>query len=163
MSASSKLLRGLVITGAAAAAYQWIVRPWQMRWGAFDEEVHGTMPGDDVVPAPNYEATRAVTIRATPDRIWPWLVQMGHGRAGFYSYDWIDRLLGYMAGPSAEIILPECQNLEQGDEIPIQGMIGFTVHEIEKNKHLVLTPGASPATEMSWSLILQPVDERRTG
>ena len=67
-----------------------LVRPWHLRWGATADEVHGAMPGDDVVPKAQFNATRAVTIDAPPERVWPWIVQLGYRRAGFYTYDLID-------------------------------------------------------------------------
>jgi len=97
------------ISGAAIlSVYLLLIRPWQLRWGATDEEVVRTMPGDDIVKHPTFNATRAVTINARPEAIWPWLVQMGMARAGWYSYDWIDNL----GRPSAERLIPELQHLE---------------------------------------------------
>ena len=86
---------GLASLGAISlgiGAYLRFIRPWQLRWGATDEEVARAMPGDDVVKHPTFDATRAVTIQARPEEIWPWLVQMGVKRAGWYSYDWLDNL-----------------------------------------------------------------------
>jgi hypothetical protein len=76
----------------AVAAYLRLIRPWQLRWGATDAEVGRSMPGDVDVPRPTFNATRAVTVAARPDQIWPWLIQIGVGRAGWYSYDWLDNL-----------------------------------------------------------------------
>lgn len=66
------------------------IRPWQLRWGATDEEVNRAMPGDDIVRRPTFNATRGVTVHARPEDLWPWMVQIGCMRAGWYSYDWID-------------------------------------------------------------------------
>src|SRR5687768_7355205 len=84
-------------------AYFKFYRPRQMRWGATDAEVRRPMQGDTLVLDPNFNATRAITVNATPDQIFPWLVQMGCNRAGWYSYDWLDN----EGKPSAELILPE--------------------------------------------------------
>jgi len=81
----------VVATGAALGAlYFKVVRPWAMRWGATDDEFVRRMPGDDVVRRADFNATRAVTIHARPEHVWPWLVQIGSGRAGWYTYDRID-------------------------------------------------------------------------
>ncbi len=155
-----RLKRLLLVGGIAVAlllpAYLLVIRPWQLRWGATDEEVARVMPGDDFIPAPSFNATRAVTIEAPPELIWPWLVQIGHKRAGWYSYDWIDNL----GRPSAEHIIPELQHLAEGDRIPISpdGKHAFPVHTIQPNRLMIWgAPG-----EMSWLWLLDPVDEGRT-
>jgi len=104
-----------IATGAALAAYLLYVRPRHIRWGATDEEVERPMPGDEVVERPTFVATRAVAIEATSEEVWPWLVQTGSGRAGFYSYDWIDNA----CKPSAREIIPEYQHVEVGDLVPM--------------------------------------------
>ena len=75
--------------------YLKLLRPWQLRWGATDDEVKCTMPGDDIVQKPNFVATRAVSIEAPPTEVWKWIVQIGSGRAGFYSIDFIDNVKGF--------------------------------------------------------------------
>ena len=106
---------GAVGLVAAGAAYTWMLRPRGNRWGATDEEVAREMPGDDIVPEPDFNATRAVTIHAPPEQVWPWIVQLGSGRAGWYTWDHIDN-----AGvPSAEHIIPELQQLAAGDLVPM--------------------------------------------
>ncbi len=111
--------------------YQKLFRPWQLRWGATDEEIQRSMPGDDIVHKPSFNATRAVTIAAPAENIYPWIVQMGVGRAGWYSYDLLDNL----ARPSAESILPEHQNIHVGDIIPMSpdGKQGMLVKDFSKN------------------------------
>src|SRR5262245_61191325 len=81
-------------TAGLAAAYVFLVRPWHLRWGATAEEVTETLPGDDLVADPKTQATHAVTIDAPPEAVWPWLVQIGQDRAGFYSYTWLEDLFG---------------------------------------------------------------------
>jgi hypothetical protein len=89
-----------------------VIRPWHLRWGATAEEVSQAMPGD----LEHIGWTRAVTIEATPEEIWPWLVQWGQGRGGWYSYDWLENLFGFDIH-TADRILPEYQNLAVGDPI----------------------------------------------
>src|SRR6188474_3507164 len=90
------------------------VRRRFLRWGATKAEVEQPMSGDVEVPNPTYETTLAVTIDAAPAAVWPWLLQLGYGRGGLYSYDWLDRLFGFLDAPSANRILPEFQTLNAG-------------------------------------------------
>jgi hypothetical protein len=164
MSARSTLRRaGLLVAVPSAAIAGWaaFVRPWMRRWGATDEEIARPMPGDELVPSPRHRATRAITIRARPEEIWPWLVQMGNGRGGLYSIDMLDRLLGVIEAPSAERVLAEWQDLRPGDVIPIGGTPGWPVHAIERDRSLVLRieHGEALVTQ-SWGLY--PVDGETT-
>jgi hypothetical protein len=119
------------------------------------------MLGDDQVTLPSYDATLGVTINAAPAAIWPWLVQMGYRRGGLYSYDWLDRLFGYLDAPSAERILPEWQTLAVGDNIPVGRGGAFPVKAIEPFRSLVLG-GYDRDVEWSWELALVPVGAGRT-
>jgi hypothetical protein len=153
---------GLAAVGTAAAAtgaYLRFIRPWQLRWGAADEEVARAMPGDDVVEHPTFNATRAVTIQARPEEIWPWLVQIGLKRAGFYSYDWLDN----PGHHSAERIIPELQHLAVGDLIPLSldGKQGQWVKAFEPNQWMLWgTPRTNEYTTWYWGL--SPLDESQT-
>ena len=119
------------------------------------------MPGDRYVTLPSYETTFGVTINTAPEAIWPWLTQMGYRRGGLYSYDWLDRLFGYLDAPSAERILPQWQQLAVGDEIPIGRAGGFPVKAIEPFRFLVLA-GQAQGVEWSWELALVPAGIGRT-
>ena len=99
-----------------------LVRRRHLRWGATDAEVDGDMPGDEIVPQAGFCATRAVTIEAPPESVWPWLVQVGFGRAGFYSYDLLDNV----GRPSADCILPDCQDIRVGDWVPMASKVNET-------------------------------------
>ena len=160
------MFRHLTVSGAGAftlvaiavpTTYLRLVRPWQLRWGATDDEVARSLPGDDDVPQPTFNATRAVTIAARPETIWPWLIQIGMGRAGWYSYDLLDNL----GRPSAEHILPEFQHLAVGDVIPMRpdGKQGQWVRAIEPN-HWILW--GDKAGDSTWYWGLEPLDERYT-
>jgi hypothetical protein len=140
--------------------YGLAIRPWFLRWGATDTEIVRVMPGD-VRPPPPYVTTLAVTIDAGPKQIWPWLVQMGHRRGGLYSYDWLDRLFGFLDRPSATVLLPEFQRLAVGDEIPIGRGSGFPVRAIVPRQALVLG-GESDGTAWVWQFGLYPLDGGRT-
>ena len=97
----------------SAGVYTFAVRPRMLRWGASDEEVRQPYPGADLIPGGQRGATMAVTIDAPPSRVWPWLVQMGCDRAGWYSWDRLDD----SGVPSAERIHPEWQELAVGDRL----------------------------------------------
>lgn len=128
--AGKMLLRGAGLM-AAAYGYARLARPRMARWGATDGEVAGAMPGDGEVPEPQFAVTRAVTVAAPPGAVWPWIVQIGYHRAGWYAHDLFDN----DDIPSAEAILPEFQHLETGQVI---GEEGFAVLELEPGRHLVL-------------------------
>ncbi len=117
------------------------------RWGATAEELSRPLPGDDQVPDPLAASTRAVSIRAPASAVWPWLVQMGWRRAGWYSYDRIDndRI------PSADRIMPELQELRPGDSVPEGPGAGWTVTTVEPGRLLLLTTHG-PMRGVSWVL-----------
>jgi len=132
--------------GAATGAYLPFIRPWQLRWGATDEELKRPMPGDEIVTRPTFNATRAVTIWARPEEVWPWIVQMGVTRAGWYSYDLLDNL----GRPSARRILSQLQNPKIGDVIPMSpdGKQGMYVKDFEWDRWMLWWDGKGG---MSWN------------
>lgn len=147
----------IVLASMNIYIYTQYVRPWQLRWGATDGEVARMMPGDEIVTDPTFDATRSVTIDAEPEDIWPWIVQMGFGRAGWYSYDWIDNL----GRPSARVILPEFQSIEVGDMIPIdpKKKHGFWVKDIVPKEWMLWGDRHGKVT---WCWGLYPIDDRST-
>jgi hypothetical protein len=157
-----RILGSLVITIAAfVAVYLLMVRPWHREWGATGTEIRQAMPGDEVVANPNLLTTRAVTINAKPEEIWPWLVQMGYKRGGLYSYDWLDRMAGILDRPSADQILPEFQDLKPGDDIPMGAGPGWPVKSMDPNRSMVLDI-RQPGVHITWSWGLFPVDSDST-
>ena len=108
---------GLAVA-AAALSYPALFRRPCLTWGATPEEAARELPGDDLLADPDIISTRAVTIDAPPAAVWPWLVQMGSGRGGAYTYDWIENLFG-LGMHSADEILPQFQDLKLGDELPL--------------------------------------------
>ena len=142
--------------------FAWL-RDWQMTWGATDEEVSRYMAGDELLEDPGFNATRAVEIEAPPEQIWPWIVQMGYKRAGFYGFDRLDN--GGM--PSAERILPEYQDLKVGDSLPLCEYKGRPVNalhviEMERNKSMAWVFVIGPWQNTTWSWGLYPVDSEHT-
>ena len=184
-------MRRRIIVGSAVAATSWYafyrVTRWRAAWGRSAGEAAMVLPGDDLVPTPTGEDTRAITIDAPPDAVWPWLIQMGYGRAGWYSYDRVD-----MKGCSADRIVPELQSLAVGDVMPTDPGGGFEVRAIEPERSLVLylddatmaartstsgpgvdAPGLAasgafleramtPQFRCSWAFVLKPVEGGRT-
>src|SRR5690242_10440737 len=115
MSARNTLSAALLGLGAAIA-YALVFRPWHLRWGATDEETTETLPGDALVPHPKSQATHAITIHAPVAEVWPWLVQVGQDKGGFYSYTWLENLVGCQMR-NADRIVPQFQQLQVGDKV----------------------------------------------
>ena len=124
------------LLAAAAGAYALGVRPRLLRWGATRDELEQPYPGADLVPGGRRGATMAVTIDAPPSRVWPWLVQMGCDRGGWYSWDRLDN----GGTPSAEVIHPEWQRLSIGDHLAAtpDGRFWFVVAALEPERFLAL-------------------------
>ena len=131
-----------------------LYRRWHLTWGATPTEVAAALPGDAfLAPAP-YRSTRAISIKAPPAAVWPWLVQVGCLRAGWYSNDLLDNL----ARPSAKTILPEFQGLAVGQWVPMapsppSDRTALKVHSFEVNSWLLWT---KPDSTWSWKLIPTP-------
>ena len=123
-------------SAAGLAVYMGAVRPRMKNWGATPDEASKPLPGDELVPGAHGRSTMAATIEAPPSRVWPWLVQMGCDRAGFYSWDRLDN----GGRPSAENVHPEWQDLEQGGRITStpDGKLWFDVATLERERALVL-------------------------
>jgi len=167
---------GLVAAGVAAlTAYIAAIRPWHLRWGSTDEEVDKSLPGDDLAANAKLRATHAITINASPAQIWPWLVQIGQGRGGFYSYDWIENTMR-LDIHTANQILPNYQDLKVGDLIPLsEDEFGVPVAILEPEKTLVLHgdtrepgPGSVPVMKEGdhmaavWGFHLIPQEDGST-
>lgn len=173
-SSMRKVIGGLSIAGGLGlGAYMSAIRPWHRRWGATDKEVAGSMPGDELVPDANFEMTRALDINAPVEAVWPWLVQIGQGRGGFYSYNLLENMMGLDIHSAAQIV-PEWQDLQAGDRIPLEpGGGGYTVAEIVPNRHLVLYTDGRGDSELdkvfrqanaasTWTFLLDRLDNQRT-
>jgi len=123
------------------------------------------MPGDKLVPRPVVESTRAVTVRASTSEVWPWLVQMGAGRGGLYSYDWLENLAG-LGIHSVDRIVPELQDLKEGDVLPLDAHSGTgpTVAELTPDRAIVLhfADRRAERSILSWAYVLDPIEEGAT-
>lgn len=157
----TRTVAGLVALGAAGAAvYARLVQPWHVRWGATDDEVRKALPGDEIALSPNMASTRAITIQASPQAVWQWLVQIGQGRGGLFSYDWLENLVGSDIHTVFEI-RPELQRLAPGDKIRMgpEGYPFFLVTRVEPGQTLVLQaadPKTGAPAPASWSFVLWP-------
>ncbi len=150
-------LGGMVVV---TAVYWFPVRRWFSRWGTTPQELARVMPGDALIPNPTDMSMQAVTVSAPPGDIWPWLVQIGYQRGGLYSYDWLDRLFGFLDRPSATRILPEFQQLAVGDQIP-WGHAELTVGVVDPLRALALSYEANGFAWV-WQFGLYPLDDQHT-
>ena len=110
-------VEGALLIGANLILWP-LLRSWRLGWGATDEESKRTLVGDELVPQPKWSYTQAISIRASAEQAWPWLVQIGQGRGGLYSYEWLENLIGCDIH-NADRILTEFQNLKVGDGIKL--------------------------------------------
>lgn len=116
-------------------------RGWHLNWGAAAAEINKTLPGDELVPHPKSLATRAITIDAPPDKVWPWIVQIGYQRAGWYTYDWFYKMTGsagFVDNGSSDRIVAELQDIKVGDKININKMVGYEILQLDKPRYLVM-------------------------
>ena len=161
----------LAALAALFAVYFVVARPWFLRWGATDLEVTMRLPGDDIVPDARDHVTRAITINAPADRVWPWLTQIGQDRGGFYSYQWLENMVGCEM-PDIQHLDPRLQHWKVGDKLWMYppskaGGAGFA-------ELIVLEPGralgfgtrqigtTSTRVDGSWTFVVLPVDAQST-
>jgi hypothetical protein len=168
----------LLATGATVAALgTWAaLRPRTLTWGATSDEVVRPLPGDDLVNNPLYVTTRAITVNASPAEVWPWLVQLGQNRGGFYTYDVLENLMG-LDIHSVDMIRPEWQGLHAGDDYvtldPDEHM-KMTIAILEPDRAFVIRSGAphepprkpgdffKGEIECTWAFVLERIDEQTT-
>lgn len=148
-----------VAVGGAVAASVALVRAWYLRWGATDEELGMALPGDELVPDADLTATRAITVHAGGDGVWPWIAQLGQGRGGFYSYDFLENLVGCDIH-SADRVVREWQAVDVGDQVDLHPEVGLIVAVVEPGRALVLRGGVPvgrmpPPYDFSWAFVLR--------
>jgi hypothetical protein len=149
------------------------LRPRLLGWGASNEERREPLPGDDIVAA-RWQTTRGIDVSAPAAEVWPWLVQMGYGRAGWYSYDWLERRVGageFAEGGSAERVVPELQELAVGDTVALSAAGGLTVAVLDPGRALVLhyrmnlftaAPAHEPdpvVLDWTWTFVVISIDD----
>ena len=157
---------------AVLVAFFLVVRPWYQHWGATDEEIIRPLPGDEIIANAAGNETRAITIQAPPDRVWPWLAQIGQDRGGFYSYDLLENLVGCRM-PTTDVLRPDKQQWKLGDKLwmyPPEGAggIGFATLRVFGPGRVLgfatRVTGASVAQPESgsWSFVLEPLGDSAT-
>jgi len=155
-------LMAAAFTAGMAAAYILQLRAQYRTWGLVDGGDERGLPGDELVPEADFVETRAVDIDATPEQVWPWLVQMGYGRGGWYSYPMLERPWSPGGGPtgnSADSILEEFQDLAEGDLVPTSLAGGFVVRALEPAEALVLYLDDSMVREQVEEMAADASDE----
>jgi hypothetical protein len=139
------------------AALAIIGRTRLLRWGATDEEIAALQPGDGLISDANVTATRAITIRRSPEVVWPWIAQIGQGRGGFYSYDFLENLVACDIH-SADRVVPEWQQIDVGDEVRLAPAAGLKVAIVEPGRSLVLQGSLpiarTPPFDSTWAFVL---------
>jgi hypothetical protein len=163
-SLRSSTLRGLAEMALIVPTAP-VSRLWFRGWGATAEERARALPGDEIVPSPELAYTRAITVEAPPASVWPWLVQLGQGRGGLYSYDGLENLVGCELH-SADEILPAHQSLAVGDRVlfgPAEKKFpGQVVLAIEPERALVMCAlhpeTREPERSATWVFVLEPRD-----
>lgn len=137
--------------------YLLVLRPWHLRWGTTDYELKLSLPADNIVTNPDFNATRGITINSTPENIWNWIIQIGSGRAGWYSIDWIDN-----GGIKSSLeLLQEFQTIETGQFIPftLDQKNGMWVKEFKEHEYILWVDKEGKAT---WLWYLYSVDDTHT-
>jgi hypothetical protein len=150
------------IEGVAFMVFAFVtpfLRSRRAKWGATDAEVKTKLPGDELMPHPKWAFTHAVTVKASAAEVWPWIVQMGQGRGGFYSYEFLENLVGCDIH-NADRIIPEFQHLQVGESIKLHPKAPVPVAIIEPEHALVLHYEADFSSNWMW--VLEKVDERTT-
>lgn len=166
MRAVRRVLGTTVVAAGAVAAVRTGFRA-QLHWGATPEERVGTLPGDGLVPQADLVATRAITVDAAPEDVWPWVVQLGQGRGGFYSYDVLENLVG-LGVHSADRIVPDWQGLAVGDPVHLAEQFALRAAVVDAPHALVLEGAApladesAPPYDFTWAFVLQPAADGTT-
>ncbi len=165
-------LAGGLILGIAL--YFLLLWPWISHWGATDEEVQRTLPGDDLIANPAFVATKAITIQAPPEAIWPWLVQLGVDRGGMYSYLWVENWLMRLHVQNSDEIRLEWQTQQLGDfirftpkDFALNPGPGLYVQVVEPNRALAGCFGmeGTPVdcnSSSTWQFVLEPQADQTT-
>jgi hypothetical protein len=170
-----RAVRNQALLVAGGAAVYWLaLRPWHLRWGATAEEVARRWPGDELIPAPAARALRAVTVHASPEQVWPWIMQVGRDRGGFYSYTWLENLVGADIH-NVHRLLPGLPERRRGDTVwmgppeRFGGMARMVVADVLPRRAMVLVlpldaerVARERRADGVWAFILDPVDESTT-
>lgn len=167
---SRLLLKGAAVAGALSA-YEFLLKPRMFSWGATDEERSRTWPGDEFTPHTVGICTRAITIHAAPEHIWPWVTQIGQDRAGFYSYTWLENLFRADMNNTFRLV-PEWQDRKVGDDLWMAaqhhygGRARMTIARIEPFRAMVNVAYSDRDSALyvqraphgCWNFLLDPIE-----
>jgi hypothetical protein len=165
---------GLVLAGFVVI-YAVLLRPWHLRWGTTPAEAHGILPGDELVPSAAEQVTHAITIDAPPEKVWPWLMQIGQDRSGFYSYTFLENLIGCEM-PEIHQLRSDWPSRHPGETVwfgspkHFHGDARMVAGRIDPQKAFVMVMPADwqkiqsggQARESSWGFVVQPIDGGRS-
>lgn len=160
------------VWAVVTAVYLLFLWPWMKTWGAADAEIEAPLPGDDIVPQANLRSTKGITIKASPEEIYPWLLQIGVDRGGMYSYDWLENLFGLNVH-TVDRIVPEYQDVQVGDfwrftpqDYVLNPGPGLYVKQLVENEAVLLCFGMEGKAEEpcidTWQLVLVPQPDGST-
>jgi hypothetical protein len=175
MKSSTRASAAAAAIGLATSAYRFVVRPKLLTWGSDPRDLDREWPGDSFTPVPHSVATRAIEIDAAPADVWPWILQIGQDRGGFYSYTWLENLFGAQIS-NTESLEAEYQNRKVGDTVWLAarraygGRARMVIAKLEAPRAMVLVYpndanifiGEGRALYGTWAFILDPIDENRT-
>ena len=159
MSRAGRIGIALGIVAVAVAAVG-AVRRVSLRWGTAGDEATGPLPGDDILPVADLQATRAISVDAARAEVWPWVAQIGQNRAGFYSYDWMENLVGIDIH-SADRLIPELRIRGVGEPVNLAPPVALDVAVFDEGHHLVLRGAVAPdgtaegaPYDFTWAFVL---------
>lgn len=151
------ILLGVVATAAAALA---AARALSLRWGTDGDETTRSLPGDELLETADLQSTRAISIAAPRTAVWPWIAQIGQNRAGFYTYDWLENLVGCDIH-SADVLMPEARIRGVGEAVNLHPQVALDVAAFGEGDHLVLRGGVGPdgrsegaPYDFTWAFVL---------
>ena len=157
----TKIALAVAGIAAAAATFYTVIRPWHLTWGATDEEVNGSLPGDHLIPNAS-TITHAITIDAPVDCVWPWLAELGHNKGEAYKFSWLENVLSNDEASLAEH--PSWQDLKVGDAVQIHtNYPPAPVVDIKKFAHLVLGLALGDDRAVTWSFVLHEFKDKDSG
>ena len=145
----------------AAVGAVLLVRHRYLQWGATRQEQQTELAGDDLLPVVDVSATRAITIEAPAEEVWPWIAQLGQGRGGFYSYDWLENLVPNVDIHNADRIVAKWQHVAVGSEVRLAPELPLAVTDLEPDRSLVLRGSVpmgkvAPPYDFTWAFVLIP-------
>lgn len=150
----------LLVFGLASVLVLALLTPWMDRWGATDAEINATLPGDELIRDPASIVNRAITIHASPEQIYPWIVQIGAGKGGYYSYTWLETYLLHCPMTNADRIHPEWQGLQVGDQVRMCpgdfGPLPYEVALVEANHAVVMGHQENGEWVETWHFVIIP-------